>query len=173
MGDFNGDGLLDLVTGNTGTVYGGAQNFLYLNGGVNNIGAWQGLQTGTTITADTGKTHAVALGDVNRDGHLDLVVGNNGINRLYLGNGDGTFQEGSDITTDNKYTTSVVLGDVNGDGWLDLVAGNTGTLTGARNQVYLNGGSVANGTWQGFQAATTITEDSAKTRAVLLKDVNL
>lgn len=72
----------------------------------------------------------LALGDLNEDGRLDLVIGtggnpaqlNGGVSVL-LGKGDGTFQAPVEIlgqTTGGR----VALGDLNGDGHLDLVAEN-------------------------------------------------
>ena len=60
-------------------------NRLYLNNSA--IRPLRG-NIGSNISADAHATYAVALGDVDRDGDLDLVTGNDGqANRLYLNNG--------------------------------------------------------------------------------------
>ena len=86
------------------------------------------ITPGTAIGSDseTDLTFSVVLGDVDGDGHLDLVAGNNGTNKLYLNDGSGGFTAGTGtaIGDETDGTLSVVLGDVDGDGDLDLVAGN-------------------------------------------------
>ena len=74
MGDVDGDGDLDLVVGNCSEI--GQTNRLYLNNGTSD--PFGRLRSGTEITSDAHKTCAIALGDVDGDGDMDLVVGNDG-----------------------------------------------------------------------------------------------
>jgi hypothetical protein len=89
---------------------------------------------------------SLALGDVDEDGDLDIVVGITPYlaqqNRLYLNDGNGTFSDATAtrMPTDNENSTAVALGDVDGDGDLDLVVGNNGdaSFRGNQSRLYLN-----------------------------------
>ena len=63
----------------------------------------------------------VAVGQVNQDGKLDLVVSSGGGITVLLGQGDGRFRvaPGSPIKLPDS-CSEMVLGDLNGDGQLDL-----------------------------------------------------
>ena len=162
LGDVDGDGDLDLVAGNDRQT-----NKLYLNDG---SGGFPGINTpGTAIGSETDSTISVVLGDVDGDGDLDLVAGNDEqTNKLYLNDGtsvNGGFNTpGTAIGSETDETLSVVLGDVNGDGHLDLVAGNSGQT----NKLYLNDGS------GGFTAGsgTAIGSETNSTFSVVLGDVD-
>ena len=70
-------------------------------------------------------THAIAFGDVNGDGHLDVVVGNErAANQLLIGDGNGAFAD-QDLPGGSRDTYAIAFGDVNGDGHLDVVVGNS------------------------------------------------
>jgi subtilisin-like proprotein convertase family protein len=114
-GDLDGDGYLDLATGNDGL------NKVYLNVGGT-------LQTSPAWTStDNDNTHSVAWGDVDGDGDLDLAAGNwNSPSKVYL-NIKGTLQTVADnpwTSNGNDWSYSVAWGDVDSDGDLDLASGN-------------------------------------------------
>jgi hypothetical protein len=116
MGDFNGDGRLDLAVANRDS-----NNVSVLLG--NGDGTFQAAQS---FSAGT-KPISVAVGDFNGDGLLDLAVVDQGDSQgrgkgvsALLGNGDGTFQAAASYAA-GMTPTSVAVGDFNGDGIADLV----------------------------------------------------
>jgi hypothetical protein len=110
VGDFNNDGIADLVTANTGS-----KSVTVLPGnGDGTFGAPQSYAVASVA-------RSVAIGDFNRDGNLDLVTSGGS---LLLGNGDGTFQAAQNNGASGD---SVAVADFNRDGLLDLVvAGSSG-----------------------------------------------
>lgn len=141
LADVNADGHPDLAT-----VGFNSPNLIYLNNGTADpFNGVTGFPIGSQDVA-----FAVALGDVNGDGFVDMAVANSNHlpSRLYLTNGApltsgnySTIQIGADL----GYGQDVVIADVNGDGKPDLiltyiVAGNS-TTDPSGIAIYLNNGT--------------------------------
>ena len=123
VGDFNRDGLPDLVVSD------GAQNFQTAFGTGNGS-----FRPGSPFQAPGYLTTALLTADLNGDGKLDLIATNDGgyaiggcSSRSSLdvltGNGDGTFGAGKSYTV-GDLPSSAVIADFNGDGKPDIVAFN-------------------------------------------------
>jgi hypothetical protein len=112
VGDFNGDGVLDVAVA---SAYSSAGSVLLGNG--------DGTFQAPLLFRDESAS-SVAVGDFNGDDVLDLAVAsfNSSVVSVLLGNGDGTFQSARLIPT-GSIPVSVAVGDVNGDGLLDLIVG--------------------------------------------------
>ncbi|GAB2779604.1 hypothetical protein GCM10027175_17510 [Hymenobacter latericoloratus] len=111
--DVNHDGHPDLLVINSGI-------------GVNSMGIWLGNgQGGFSKLAETpagGSPNCIDSGDINNDGHLDVVIGNFQEYKVtvLLGNGQGAFPATTPVAS-SRVVSDVKLGDVNGDGNLDLM----------------------------------------------------
>jgi uncharacterized repeat protein (TIGR01451 family) len=116
-GDLNGDGKLDLVV--TANMSGFVTVGVLLGNG---DGTFQAQRTFTPGANPQG----LALGDVNKDGKLDVVTANTDDNTIsvLLGKGDGDLKPKTDFTTGDG-PVSVALADLNGDGKLDAATANT------------------------------------------------
>jgi len=119
VGDFNGDGKLDLAVPD-----GGSNSVSVLLG--NGDGTFQAPQS---FHVGAGPVY-VAVGDFNGDRVQDLAVVTyyDFAVSVLLGNGDGTFQAARTFAAGN-YPWSLSVADVNGDGAQDLVTANFGSTT--------------------------------------------
>jgi len=88
----------------------------------------------------------VALGDVNRDGLLDIYFcGNMKSGRLYLNQGNFLFKDITEevgLLREGVWVTGASFADVNGDGWLDLYLCKSGKPSGENrhNELFINQG---------------------------------
>ena len=119
VGDFNGDGILDLAVANSGS--GNVAILLGIGGG--------GFAASPGSPFNTGAQPAsLVVGDFNGDGVADLAVANSGSNSILImtGDGSGTFSAGNAPITVGTAPLYVAAADFNNDGVLDLASANSG-----------------------------------------------
>lgn len=140
LADLDGDGVLDLVVGlrsPLGTYSGGFQTFRGLGGG-----SFSPLQyvtnAGSGGSISLGEIWAVEAGDMNGDGHEDVVIGSHSLAYrghvdIYLGNGSGA------VSWHARYSAPYAVNDLkvvdmmeDDAGDIDIVAAtSSGETTGA------------------------------------------
>lgn len=117
LADLNGDDRLDLVTSHAET----SLLTILIGDGMGGFGP----APGSPVDAEN-RGYKVRFGDVNFDGHIDLITsGGTGV-AVLLGDGTGGFAPapGSPFPTGSG-AWSVAVADVDGDGDLDVVTGNS------------------------------------------------
>jgi hypothetical protein len=117
VGDVNGDGKLDVATANFSTINTPGTVSVLLGNGLGAFGPHVELTVGVGA-------RAVAMGDVNGDGKLDLVVANAGSQTasVLLGDGSGGFGLRTDFGV-GKYPAAIAVADLNGDGRVEIASG--------------------------------------------------
>jgi len=123
VGDFNGDGLADLAVVVNAPFSGPGSLFVLLGNGDGTFGEPSSFSAGTSSPSK-----ALAVGDFDRDGNLDVVVTNSGPSislSVLLGNGDGTFHPANviDLGVSPLVAWSVAVADFDEDGNLDVAVG--------------------------------------------------
>ncbi|GGF21669.1 hypothetical protein GCM10011383_36620 [Hymenobacter cavernae] len=162
LGDVDGDGDLDLLTPNANTAVSTVS--VRLNDGKGNFGGTQEVPTGEN-------PHALALGDIDGDGDLDLLAANYVDSKsnfvtstvsVRLNDGTGKFSAvGQEVTVGTR-PISIALGDIDNDGDLDFVTANSNTVT---SSVRLNDGL---GSFSGSQEVVVGTNP----HSVVLGDID-
>ncbi len=128
--DLNNDGVPDLVIGHE-------RGMLAWTG--DGTGIWNNISSGLPykMFGFQAPTYSIALDDMDLDGNIDIVSGNNGRGgaspipaiRVFLGDGSGGWTEASNnLPALNGWRYfGVITGDFNKDGWPDIAgAGTTG-----------------------------------------------
>jgi hypothetical protein len=147
------------------------------------MGNGDGTFGGTRDVATGLYPSAIATGDLNRDGHVDVVTANAGDGTLSVlfGHGDGTFEPRHDLAAGID-PDGVTLADVNLDGKLDIVCANAGpgTQTSSTVSVFLGDGAgafaprldIPVGRWPGAVAVGDLDGDGLPDLAVAENDFN-
>jgi uncharacterized repeat protein (TIGR03803 family) len=170
VADVNGDAHPDILVANTCVNSScdstGVVTLLLANGDGT-------FQSPTTVAYFGGHNSyfSIAVADVNGDGKADLMVSNGclvsgfsggwctnvGQVGVFLGNGDGTFQQGASYASGGYYAIGVSVADVNRDGKPDLVVSNqcagSGNCTNGVVGVLLGNGDGTFGAVQTYNAS--------------------
>jgi hypothetical protein len=162
VGEFGGDGKIDLVIANNSTyaltIYKGDGKGIFFktldSGEKAKMKEW-------SIGGAGDDPRFVAVGDLNGDGKDDLVVARGGILSrnvsAFLSNGDGTFSEEMGATATQE-PRSVAIADFDRDGVADLI------VAGVSNLVFLKGNG--DGTFSGKQPIGTLKRAASIDRPV-------
>jgi len=145
---------------------------------------WESISWDGVIYQSGGwEAESVAIGDVNGDGHPDLVVANfcltypscnnGGIVSVLLNNGNGTFRAAVTYGSGGDYSYAVSVADVNGDGDPDLVvlsqcvigSSNCGSAKGVVGVLLGNGEGA-------FRAAVIYSSGGSYPVSIAIADVN-
>ncbi|MBN1316117.1 MAG: VCBS repeat-containing protein [Anaerolineales bacterium] len=134
-GDLDGDHDLDVVLSKRSPVY---RQEVWMNDGSGDLGETAFDVFSTTYALNT--EERIALGDLDADGDLDLLVNNQTNPReVWLNDGGGAF--GPDVYTTfgpNESDWEVALGDIDNDGDLDAVFGTLESGATYYNSAWIN-----------------------------------
>lgn len=134
VADMNGDGIPDIVS--PPSRLGDGNLNVWLGDGKGHFSPWklQFIEDGKVQPRFPFDYGAVAVGDIDGDGHLDIATASHGAGLLALfGDGKGTFRVVRQGLPSRNFTSqAIALVDADGDGKLDIVASSDG-LIGASN----------------------------------------
>jgi hypothetical protein len=134
IGDLNGDGFLDIVLAK-------GRHWPLVDRVLLNDGHGR-FPTAHNLGDVADRSYSVILADIDRDGDLDVVVGNDAPDpkRVYANDGKGNFQLISTFGRPEWPTRNATVADLNGDGLPDIIVANrTGDSEGS-NFICLNKG---------------------------------
>ncbi|MBI1817927.1 MAG: VCBS repeat-containing protein [Deltaproteobacteria bacterium] len=120
VGNFNQDGFPDFAVASAGGSPSLAVFLRQIDGRYNKV---------EDEHAPTRSLAAIAVGDLNRDGRLDVAASGGAVASLFAGLGTGKLAAPADYAV-GAGSSALALADVDGDGRLDILSANTaGTIT--------------------------------------------
>ena len=133
LGDLNGDQTLDVFIANSWMLVDGqpqsnTPNEVWFNDGLGNF-----TDSGQRLGDD--QSFAVMLGDLNGDGFMDAVVGNQNGGEIWGNDGQGNFTK-SNQRLGRRMANTIFLTDLDNDGDLDLFLGGNSSI-----RAWLNNGT--------------------------------
>jgi hypothetical protein len=157
IGDVNNDGYIDIVSCplNWADNSAGEPISVWLNDGVGNFS-----EAGQNLIVND--CRALALGDFDEDGFLDIFIARAAEYDVWLNDGTGFFTKKDQIANAPDAILSAALGDLNGDGHLDIFLGTGGYV--GKNTVWLGDGEGS------FSSTDQRIGSNQTTRAVALVD---
>ena len=125
--DLNGDGAMDLVLANynNGTAH-DMDSFVYYGGLKERDykaapGEWGFYPFRKRLILAMDGSNKAAVGDLDRDGNVDIVYARKGKARIFRGQPGATFDSDKYIELDISDTADVAVADLNGDKWPELI----------------------------------------------------
>lgn len=174
VGDFNGDGAVDLAV----ACYANNSVRILTGNKTNKVANGTFTLSSTAYQAGVGPS-SIAVADMNKDGAADLIVANTNSDDVSIllgkktnGKANGTFASAVNYTVGDN-PLSVVTGDFNGDGYADVavasggVANSVSVLLNNKNGTLTLSDSYAAGSYPTGLSVTDVNNDGVCDLAVL------
>jgi FG-GAP-like repeat len=174
VGDFNNDGLTDVIVSgqfpNSGGHHGSTQPAVAVL--INTSSNASNFQfSASQHDTNIGTISSIAVGDFNNDGNLDFVAAVNaapGEVIFNTGDGKGNFSSGTTFPTGVPNAVSIAVGDFNNDGYKDVVVASSSTAgTNSGVAVLLNQVGTGFGT-----PIVTAVAPGTPLKSVVIDDIN-
>ena len=178
IADMNGDGVKDVVKLTTLTAPG--IHVAVLTNPIGNVGYWQTVNYKPVYSLSP---YFISPGDLNNDGKLDMVVSDEGTDRILLNTGNDansapnftSFPVSSALGVESEFGSQSVIADLNNDGWKDVIISDVDVDTfgcSRRAHIYHNLGNAPNVTLKEESPSVIPTASLTGTYNVAVFDIN-